>query len=179
MNRPVIALALVCSVVLAACSTVNKTPPPEVPLEEFVQAQAAPEPIKPMTVVPVPEPLPLPAQLKPLTVDAAASPPEKPDPRERVAKANDEARVTPTREGYLNAIQVWPYAAGALYQIYAPRPRNGHHAAGGRGARKRIRGRYRPMDRGRHDERERFQPTCSRFGQARANRTQDEPGHHH
>ena len=39
--------------------------------------------------------------------------------RERVAQANDEARVAPTRDGYLNAIQVWPYSEGALYQVYA------------------------------------------------------------
>jgi len=29
------------------------------------------------------------------------------------------ARVAPTREGYVNAIQVWPYTDGALYQVYA------------------------------------------------------------
>jgi type IV secretion system protein TrbG len=36
-----------------------------------------------------------------------------------VSAANDDARVAPTREGYLNAIQVWPYTEGALYQLYA------------------------------------------------------------
>ena len=29
------------------------------------------------------------------------------------------ARIAPTREGYVNAIQVWPYTDGALYQVYA------------------------------------------------------------
>ena len=105
---------------LAACSTVNTVPAPEVPLDEPVhQAQPALEPIQPTTVVAVPQPLPLPAQLKPLLPEAPALPAERSDPRERVAKANDEARVSPTRDGYLNAIQVWPYAEGALYQIYA------------------------------------------------------------
>jgi type IV secretion system protein VirB9 len=118
MYRPAIAIAL-ASTLLAACSTVSKAPAPEVPLEEFVEAKPVVEPMKPMTVVPVPEPLPLPAQLKPIIADTATTTPERPDPRERVAKANDEARVSPTREGYLNAIQVWPYAEGALYQIYA------------------------------------------------------------
>ena len=47
------------------------------------------------------------------------SQPETADPRARVAQANQEARVAPTREGYLNAIQVWPYSEGALYQLYA------------------------------------------------------------
>jgi len=103
---------------LAGCATTGSAPPPEVSLDKPVQAQPLLEPIKPMTVVAVPEPLPLPAQLKPLP----EPPPvlvERADPRERVAKANDEARVPPTREGYVNAIQVWPYAEGALYQVYA------------------------------------------------------------
>src|SRR5258707_10534325 len=27
--------------------------------------------------------------------------------------------MAPTREGYVNAIQVWPFTDGALYQLYA------------------------------------------------------------
>jgi type IV secretion system protein TrbG len=37
----------------------------------------------------------------------------------RVAQANGAARVQPTRAGYINAIQVYPYSDGALYQLYA------------------------------------------------------------
>ena len=37
----------------------------------------------------------------------------------RVSRANAEARIAPTREGYVNAIQVWPFTDGALYQVYA------------------------------------------------------------
>jgi P-type conjugative transfer protein TrbG len=110
----------VLSGLLAACSTVKTTPAPEVPLDQPVQqAQPTFEPIPPTTIVAVPEPLPLPAQLKPLVSETPTAPAERSDPKERVAKANDEARVSPTRDGYLNAIQVWPYADGALYQIYA------------------------------------------------------------
>ena len=32
-------------------------------------------------------------------------------------RANAEARIAPTREGYVNAIQVWPFTDGALYQV--------------------------------------------------------------
>ena len=35
------------------------------------------------------------------------------------ATANDAARVEPRRAGYFNAVQVFPYSPGALYQIYA------------------------------------------------------------
>ena len=36
-----------------------------------------------------------------------------------IATANDAARVEPRRAGYFNAVQVFPYSPGALYQIYA------------------------------------------------------------
>lgn len=45
--------------------------------------------------------------------------PEPADEAVRVSKANAEARIAPAREGYVNAIQVWPYSDGALYQVYA------------------------------------------------------------
>lgn len=40
-------------------------------------------------------------------------------PTGRVENANTAARVEPRREGYYNAIQVYPWSDGALYQIYA------------------------------------------------------------
>ncbi|WP_457977760.1 P-type conjugative transfer protein TrbG [Ectopseudomonas composti] len=104
---------------LAGCASQGK-PPPTISLDEPVQAQPLPEPPKPVEVVAVPEPLALPAQLKPLPeVDEAAPVPEPTDEKMRVSRANAEARIAPTREGYVNAIQVWPYSDGALYQVYA------------------------------------------------------------
>ncbi len=37
----------------------------------------------------------------------------------RVGNANAAARVEPRREGYYNAIQIYPFSEGALYQVYA------------------------------------------------------------
>src|SRR3546814_19960460 len=72
-----------------------------------------------MEVVAVPEPLPLPGQLMPLPELAETEvTPEPEDERVRVSRANEEARMAPTREGYINAIQVWPFTDGALYQVY-------------------------------------------------------------
>lgn len=78
----------------------------------------------------IPLSLPLPDQLKQFP---QASPPHAagrsrpsqrpPAPRERVGAANDAARVEPDRTGFVNAIQLFPYADGALYQVYA-RPGN-------------------------------------------------------
>ena len=104
-------------VALAGCATQGK-PPPTISLDEPVQAQPLPEPPAPVEVVTVPEPLALPAQLKPLP-EAAKPVPEPADETVRVSRANAEARIAPTREGYVNAIQVWPFTDGALYQVYA------------------------------------------------------------
>ncbi|HCC63049.1 MAG TPA: P-type conjugative transfer protein TrbG, partial [Pseudomonas sp.] len=95
-------------------------PAPRISLDEPVQAQPLPEPPKPVEVVEVPKLLPLPAQMKPLPVaDDSEASPEPVDEKERVSRANREARMALIREGYINAIQVWPYSEGALYQIYA------------------------------------------------------------
>lgn len=105
------------TVTLAGCATPRK--PPTITLDEPVQAQPLPEPPLPVEVVAVPEPLPLPGQLMPLPVQDEKPPtPEPEDARERVSLANAEARMAPTREGYINAIQVWPFTDGALYQVY-------------------------------------------------------------
>ncbi|ERV78262.1 TPA: P-type conjugative transfer protein TrbG [Pseudomonas aeruginosa] len=104
---------------LSGCATQGK-PPPAISLDEPVQAQVLPEPPMPIEVVGVPEPLPLPAQLKPLPEQGEPKPvPEPADEKVRVSRANQEARIAPTREGYINAIQVWPFTDGALYQVYA------------------------------------------------------------
>jgi P-type conjugative transfer protein TrbG len=59
----------------------------------------------------------LPGQLKPLPSQRSA--PEPRDPRQRVDLANAAARIQPTRRGYINAVQVYPFTEGALYQVYA------------------------------------------------------------
>src|SRR5438105_8917632 len=113
------AFALLASSALGACASHPK-PPPEIQLDEPVAARLAPEPPKPIEVVAVPQPLALPEQLKPVDSEPApTSRPESTDEKVRVARANDEARVAPSREGYVNAIQVWPFIDGALYQLYA------------------------------------------------------------
>lgn len=112
-------LLMAAAVTLAGCATQGK-PPPTITLEEPVAAQAMPEPPKPIEVVALPEPLALPAQLKPVPLEQqTVATPEPVDEKVRVSRANEEARMAPTREGYVNAIQVWPYTDGALYQVYA------------------------------------------------------------
>jgi len=119
MKRAMTVIAVLGGLVaLSGCATQGK-PPPAISLDEPVQAEPLPEPAKPVAVVEVPKPLPLPGQLKPLPGKADAKPAsESADPTTRVERANAEASMAPTREGYINAIQVWPFSDGALYQVY-------------------------------------------------------------
>ena len=108
---------LLTSVSLGACSTTMK--PPTILYDDTPKpAVLTPDPPNPVEIVELPLPLPLPGQLKPLSADKTA-PPEPPDPRTRVEQANGAARVQPSGADYINAIQVYPFSDGALYQIYA------------------------------------------------------------
>ena len=104
---------------LAACA--QKQPPPEITYDSdnFGPAVELPEPPRPMRLVAVPEPLPLPGQLKPLPTggDLPETSGNLP-PEDRVIDANEAAKMEPSRNGYINAMQVYPYTEGALYQLY-------------------------------------------------------------
>ncbi len=108
-------ILFVSALALAACSDGVKPPSIFYDKDSFKQAVAASEPAKPVQVVPIPEPLPLPGQLMP-------PPSVKRDPRpptKRVDDANKEAIREPTRDGYIDAVQVYPFTDGALYRLYA------------------------------------------------------------
>jgi type IV secretion system protein VirB9 len=108
---------LLLSVSMVAGCTIPLRPPPEISYDDAQPAVQLADPPKPVEIVEMPKLLPLPGQLKPL--HGAKLKPEPSDPRKRVEKANAAARVQPTRNGYINAVQVYPFAPGALYQVYA------------------------------------------------------------
>ena len=113
MRLQICRFALFAATTLAGCTTFR---PPQISYDDPQPAVLEQEPPKPVEIVEVPKVLPLPGQLKPLSATAGA--PEPRNPRQRVDRANAAARVQPTRRGYLNAVQVYPYAEGALYQVY-------------------------------------------------------------
>jgi len=116
MRIPSLTAPLLASVSLAACSTAWK--PPSISYDNTPrQAVLQADPPKPVQIVELPKPLPLPGQLKPLPGPMAPADPA--DPHARVEEANGAARVQPTRAGYINAMQVYPFSDGALYQVYA------------------------------------------------------------
>ena len=108
--REPVYLALLLTVALSACTTFK---PPQISYDDDVP--------------PSPElPMPLDEQAKPLNVPPAWTPSrggnkgeaEAKDPSDRIEVANEVARVQPRRAGYYNAVQVFPFSPGALYQIY-------------------------------------------------------------
>ncbi|MBZ9937006.1 P-type conjugative transfer protein TrbG [Mesorhizobium sp. BR1-1-16] len=105
---------LLSATALAGCATTRK--PPEIAYDDAAPALQIVDPPAPVTVVELPKPLPLPGQLKP--VGRSRQSPELTDPAARVNQANAAARIQPVRDGFINAMQVYPYTGGALYQVY-------------------------------------------------------------
>ena len=108
-KRTAVAAALLSATLLAGCATMKK--PPEISYD----ADVPPLPAVPAPVTEqAPRPLHVPPGWTPSRGGTAAS-----TPSARVENANAAARVEPRREGYYNAIQIYPWSEGALYQVYA------------------------------------------------------------
>lgn len=110
-------IATASTLALSACAS-KPVLPPEISYDaaDFKTAAIEKAPDKPVKIVEVPKPLPLPGQLQPEPGKMAK---DERSPMERIADANEAATQEPTKHGYVNAVQVYPYAEGALYQLYA------------------------------------------------------------
>lgn len=120
MIRMVLRALPLALLTLSACA--GQYHPPAIRYDDAARATRLPDPPKPVQVVEIARPLPLPGQLKRLpsrSVQARRGAPEVADPTPRVIQANVAARIQPTRAGFINAVQVYPYSPGALYQVYA------------------------------------------------------------
>jgi type IV secretion system protein TrbG len=109
--------AIACGLPVSGCA--NNTQSLEAPYDELTFERAMPEPEtpKPVEIVEVPKPLPLPGQLK--AVPSKGTKGEKIAPQQAILSANQAARIEPTRNGYVNAMQIYPWTEGALYRLYA------------------------------------------------------------
>lgn len=104
-----VAAVLLSATVLAGCATPEK--PPRIAYDAYVP----PLPAMPAAATyEKPKPLHVPPGWIPARGGAAAN-----SPTAQVESANAAARVQPRREGYYNAIQIYPWSEGALYQVYA------------------------------------------------------------
>ncbi|TIP08728.1 MAG: P-type conjugative transfer protein TrbG [Mesorhizobium sp.] len=111
-----LALALMSATALAGCAS-KKYTPPEIQYDDARPAVRKVDPPGPVKVVELPKPLPLPGQMKPVGTSKAKAEPG--DPKLRISQANEAARMQPVRDGFINAIQLYPWSEGALYQVYA------------------------------------------------------------
>lgn len=108
--RPRLPLAvLVCVSTLGGCTTFK---PPQISYD----SELPPPPELPALPDDRPRALHVPPSWKPARGGKTA---EAKAPIERIEAANDAARVQPRKAGYYNAVQVFSYSPGALYQIYA------------------------------------------------------------
>ena len=108
VRKSALAMVLLSATMLAGCATFK---PPSISYDSDVPPlPAVPAPI---TEQP-PRPVHTPPAWTPAHGGTAAN-----TPSGRVENANAAARVEPRREGYYNAIQIYPWSEGALYQVYA------------------------------------------------------------
>ncbi len=91
--------------------------PPDINYDSAEPAKLTVDPPPPVKIVELPKPLPLPGQLKRFANGKPAL--DASDPVARVNQANAAARVQPVRNGFINAVQVYPFSGGALYEVYA------------------------------------------------------------
>ncbi len=110
-KRALLRLAVLFTFALSGCTTVK---PPQISYDDEVP----PSPDLPMPMDDHARPLHVPPPWIP-TRGGKKGEEEAKEPADRITTANDAARVEPRRAGYFNAVQVFPYSPGALYQIYA------------------------------------------------------------
>lgn len=101
---------VVAILAIAGCSA---TKPPQITYDSNVP----PMPASVSTVDDRPRPLHVPPAWTP-TRGGTPGTVESTDAVARVEAANAAARVEPRRDGYFNAVQVFPFSPGALYQVY-------------------------------------------------------------
>lgn len=112
-----------CALVLSGCSHLSSKLPADFKLDEELMQQAVilPDEVAPETETIIVErftAVPLPGQMKPVeqanvTTDGVVS-----KPHEIIDANMAGAKVGPKPGAYVNAIQVYPYTKGALYQVY-------------------------------------------------------------
>jgi type IV secretion system protein VirB9 len=105
-------------IALSACATTS--PPPDIEISDLQDAlqpatRIDEDPVREVRIVERVETLPLPGQLRRVT---STSPRPDISPTEAIRRGVAEARIEPSEDGYVNAVQVFPYSEGALYRLY-------------------------------------------------------------
>ena len=114
MKRPTVFACSFLALNLTGCA--SEVPPSIAYDDDPAPAVGQPTLPLPARVVPVPQPLSLPGQLK--TIRAAA-PEDSAELSEPVARERRGAKLGPAAAKTVNAITVYPFVEGTLYQLYA------------------------------------------------------------
>ncbi len=137
--------------------------PPEISYDdEPIQATQIPEPPRPVEIVEVPTPLPLPGQLQ--RIPPARRTPSRPIPPCASTRPTPPRACSPCARVHQRGAGLSVHARRALSGLHRARPGHRHHAAGGRDAgrqRPRRRRRHRALDHRRHRERHRPHAACT------------------
>lgn len=104
-------------ILLTACVGSKKLDMPSPP-EEFAPAIEVKHVPSGVEIIEVPIVLALPGQLQELPDSFSAKPVKKLSPVQAITQAQKKALWKPNEGRYFNAIQHYPYAKGALYQLY-------------------------------------------------------------
>ena len=118
MTKKSLTMIFISLGVLTACDKSSQKPSKVV---KFVKAKPAKPDKRPIKLVPIPKPLPLPGQLKPKPKAKKTKSTSRPiplPPRKAIKEAKEKALHKPNGTTYINAIKVYPYTKGALYQVY-------------------------------------------------------------
>ncbi|WOF45912.1 MULTISPECIES: P-type conjugative transfer protein TrbG [Sphingomonadales] len=107
-RKSALPLLIIAASALGGCASTGK--PPQIGYDSSVP----PLPAVPEVKVVRPKPLQVPPAWTPAHGGADAA-----TPAGRIENANAAARIEPRRDGYYNAIQIYPWSEGALYQVYA------------------------------------------------------------
>ncbi|MEM9619168.1 MAG: P-type conjugative transfer protein TrbG [Pseudomonadota bacterium] len=113
MLKSILPLAIVVS--LAGCASYPFEEPADT--DYFEAIEVVEDADLPVEIVETVTPLPLPGQLKEIPVPSLA--PDRASPAEAIAEGRENAQVEPSLDGYINAVQVYPYTEGALYRLYS------------------------------------------------------------
>jgi len=100
---------------LAGCATYPLAPISD---EDYFEAiEVVEEADLPVEIVETVTPLPLPGQMKAVPTPRVS--PTTSSPTQAIREGRNLAQVEPSLEGYMNAVQVYPYTEGALYRLYS------------------------------------------------------------
>jgi len=108
---------------LGACATTDVTDMPPLNDSDFTEAifvedarmPEMPEPVEVEQVAP-----PAQGQFQPVrTTSTRRTVPAPVSPQTAIQQGASQARIEPSIDGYVNAIQVYPYTEGALYRLYS------------------------------------------------------------